>query len=206
MKVKPIKHLVFDMGGVLLNIHWHQQVSRILAKEVPFEQVHQLWADSKATHAFEVGQLDFEQFTTDFIGEFHLDLSRETFQEQFRAIVAEDFPGSVPLLEHLRPHYQLSLLSNTNPCHWAMVKERESFLPLIHNPFTSLDFGVMKPDPEIYNRLLKALNAKPEEVLFFDDGEKNVQAARALGIEAERVYNPEEIEAVLRQRGLWPGC
>lgn len=204
MKVTPIKHLVFDMGGVLLNIHWHQQVSRILGKEIPFDQVHQLWADSKATHAFEIGELDFEQFTTLFIEEFKLELSRDDFQEQFRAIVAEDFPGSVPLLKHLRLHYQLSLLSNTNPCHWAMAKQRESFLPLIHNPFTSLDFGVMKPDPAIYQKLLEALDASPETVLFFDDGLKNVEAAKAMGIEAERVFNPEDIKAALVTRGMWP--
>lgn len=204
MQPGSIKHLVFDMGGVLLNIHWHQQVSRILGKDIPFEQVHQLWADSKATHAFEIGELDFEQFTAMFIDEFQLDLNREDFQEQFRAIVAEDFPDSVSLLKHLRPHFQLSLLSNTNPCHWAMVKARESFLPLIHNPFTSLDFGVMKPDPTIYRKLLEALDAPPEAVLFFDDGLKNVEAALALGIEAERVYNPEGVKAALVRRGLWP--
>lgn len=204
MQPTPIKHLVFDMGGVLLNIHWHQQVSRILGRDIPFEQVHQLWADSKATHAFETGQLDFEQFTTDFIEEFELDLGRVAFQEAFRAIVAEDFPGSIALLEHLRPHFHLSLLSNTNPCHWAIAQGRKSFLPLIHHPFTSLDFGVMKPDPDIYHKLLGALDAQPETVLFFDDGQKNIDAALAMGIEAERVFNPDDIEKVLKRRGIWP--
>lgn len=199
-----IKHLIFDMGGVLVRIRWHQQVSRILQRDVPFEEIHALWGQSRSTHEFETGQLDFDGFTDAFLTEFQPPVSRSEFQQLFRDIVDDDFPGAVELLDELRGHYTLSLLSNTNPCHWDIVRERNTFLPLLHHHFTSLDLGVMKPDPAIYQAVLNRLNAMPEETLFFDDGVKNVAAARELGMEAEEVNGPEDIRRILKEKRLLP--
>lgn len=198
----PIKHLVFDMGGVLVRIHWHQEVSRILQKDVPFEQIHALWGNAYSTHAFETGQLDFESFTDAFIEEFKLTLDRDTFQATFRNILDDDFPDITDLLHSLRERYTLSLLSNTNPCHWQMLVDRNTFLPLIEHHFTSMTLGVMKPDPAIYEAVQTALEAEPDTILFFDDGLKNVEAARALGWHAEQVFGPEDIRQQLNRYQL----
>lgn len=198
----PIKHLIFDMGGVLIRIYWHEQVSRILGRDIPFEEVHALWGNARSTHSFETGKIGFEEFTDAFIDEFNLDIDRAEFQEQFKSIVSDDFPGVNELLDELKPRFTLSLLSNTNEAHWNMVKERNTFLPRLHHHFTSLELGVMKPHENIYRIVLKTLDAEPHETLFFDDGIKNVEAARALGMEAEQVFGPEDIRKVLVQRNL----
>ncbi|PTY37712.1 hypothetical protein BGP77_14600 [Saccharospirillum sp. MSK14-1] len=199
-----IKHLIFDMGGVLVRLQWHQQVTVLLGRDVPFEQIHALWGNARSTHAFETGRLDFEAFTDALIEEFGLALSRDEVQHRFRAMLDNDFDDSVPLLTDLNAdgRYTLSLLSNTNPCHLAMVKERNTIWPLIERPFTSLDFGLMKPDPAIYQAVLDALNARPEECWFFDDGIHNVEAARALGMNAEQVFGPNDIRSLLTHHRL----
>lgn len=201
----PIKHLIFDMGGVLIRLQWHQQVTVLLGRDVPFEQIHALWGNARSTHAFETGQLDFDAFTQALIDEFKLKLDAAEVQTRFRAMLDADFDDAVPLLRDLKAdgRYTLSLLSNTNPCHLAMVKERNTIWPLLDRPFTSLDFGLMKPDPAIYRAVLDALNAQPEECWFFDDGKHNVEAARALGIHAEQVFGPEDIRRVLKQQGVF---
>lgn len=202
-----IKHLIFDMGGVLVRLQWHQQVTVLLGRDVPFEQIHALWGNARSTHAFETGQLDFDAFTEALIEEFQLKLDRDEVQSRFRAMLDDDFDDSVPLLTELKTdgRYSLSLLSNTNPCHLEMVKARNTIWPLIERPFTSLDFGLMKPDPAIYQAVLTALNAQPEECWFFDDGIHNVEAARALGINAEQVFGPEDIRKVLQEQGVFGG-
>ncbi|WP_108124315.1 HAD family hydrolase [Saccharospirillum mangrovi] len=201
----PIKHLIFDMGGVLIRLQWHQQASLLLGRDVPFEQIHALWGSAQSTHAFETGQLDFDAFTDALIDEFQIPLSRNDVQNRFRAMLDADFDDAVPLLKDLKAdgRYTLSLLSNTNPCHLAMVQERNTIWPLLDRPFTSLDFGLMKPDPAIYRAVLNALNAQPEECWFFDDGIHNVEAARAIGINAEQVFGPEDIRRVLKEQGVF---
>ena len=46
------------------------------------------------------------------------------------------------------------------------------------------DIGIRKPDRGIYERLLQKSHSNPDQLVFFDDREKNVQAANALGIKA----------------------
>ncbi|TXR54754.1 HAD family hydrolase [Reinekea thalattae] len=192
-----IKHLVFDMGGVLVNIDWHNQVSKILGENIAFDKIHARWANSKAATDFEEGKIDFDTFYAELVAENSLSISKPDFERCFRNILQDDFPGVVELLKQLKPNYQLSLLSNTNAFHWQILKQRNSFLPLLDNPFTSMSFGVMKPDTKIYQALINALQCKPDEILFFDDGLKNVTAARECGIHAEQVFGPEDIKALL---------
>lgn len=194
---ESIQHLVFDMGGVLIDIDWHGKVSSLLGRDIPFDQIHALWGASDAVHRFETGQIDFDQFTERFIEEQGLDTEAAPFQQAFREIIVDAFPGVSTLLKELKPRFTLSLLSNTNAAHWQQVQTDYDFIPLFDHPFTSLDFGLMKPDPAIYLAMLDKLQASPSSVLFFDDGIANVQAARDLGLNAERVFNPDDIRQVL---------
>jgi len=201
-----IKHLVFDMGGVLVQIDWHGKVSEILGRDIPFNDIHALWSSSKAATDFENGRISFDDFAGKFITEQELSINVNQFQTAFMEIVQNDMPGICALLEHLQPHFTLSLLSNTNQPHFDLLKQRNSFLRYIENPFTSLGFGVMKPEAEIYRKLINVLMCTPEEVLFFDDGIANVEAARQVGIHAERVFGPEDIKIALQQYNCWPAA
>ncbi|GGX49956.1 HAD family hydrolase [Saccharospirillum salsuginis] len=198
----PIKHIIFDMGGVLVQIRWHEEISRILGRDVPFEDIHALWGNARSTHAFETGQMDFETFTDAFLDEFNLTLDRTDFQQRFKGILGDDFPGVLELLDALKPQYTLSLLSNTNACHWGMLVDRNTFLPKLDHHFTSMELGVMKPDAAIYRAVLDTLETEPEETLFFDDGIRNVEAARALGMQSEQVFGPGDMSKVLKHKSL----
>ncbi|MBQ1300039.1 MAG: HAD-IA family hydrolase [Erysipelotrichaceae bacterium] len=90
------------------------------------------------------------------------------------------------LLEELSSDYDLYLLSNMS------FPEKEHFVsepvyPLFKGTLFSCDAGLLKPDPAIYQLLLDRHGLKPEETLFFDDSDRNVETARALGIHAVRV-------------------
>ena len=57
----------------------------------------------------------------------------------------------------------------------------------------------MKPDERIFRLMLQAENVAPAQVLFIDDGSRNVEAARNVGINAIHATNGEDwTEAVLR--------
>ncbi len=197
-----IKHLVFDMGGVLIEIEWHKQVSKLLGKDVPFDQIHALWGSSRSATAFEHGEIDYDTFVKDFIAEHDVDITEEEFEKEFMSIIVGDFAGAEELLAELKGKFTLSLLSNTNTKHWDYIEANSGFLKHLHNPFTSVAFNLMKPDVKIYQRLVDELQCKPEEVLFFDDGRMNVEAAREFGIHAEQVFGPTDIRNVLQEYDL----
>ncbi|WP_167855890.1 HAD family hydrolase [Natronospirillum operosum] len=200
---RPTTHIVFDMGGVLVDIQWQQKIGEILGQDIPFDQMHQLWGNSRAAEDFETGQINFATFSEQFRREFALNLDHAEFERLYAEVIRDEFPGTGQLLDHLGQHFELGLLSNINPYHWAMVEQRP-FLAQIPHVHTSLTLGYMKPDPRIYRALLHSMQAEPEQVLFFDDGLINVEAARAEGMDAEQVFGPDDIEQALRDRGLWP--
>lgn len=71
--------------------------------------------------------------------------------------------------------------------------------------FTSSYLGVMKPSPRIYEIALEVSHRRPEEVLFVDDREQNVEAAAALGMRTLHFRGeegPARLKDCLRERGL----
>jgi putative hydrolase of the HAD superfamily len=55
---------------------------------------------------------------------------------------------------------------------------------------------MMKPSPTIFEHVITALDIAPAKVAFFDDGARNVEAAKSLGIQAHRVDSPDQILAI----------
>ena len=66
----------------------------------------------------------------------------------------------------------------------------------------SYQLGIVKPDPAIYRYTLGKLGTQPEETLFIDDKRPNVEAARALGIQAIEYSSVEQLREELIARGL----
>lgn len=89
----------------------------------------------------------------------------------------------------------LAILSNA-PVEIARVTERLEWLAPFDPQLYSCDLGEVKPHPDIYSRALAALGARGDEVVFVDDKEANVQAAREAGLHAERFTGPEVFEAL----------
>jgi putative hydrolase of the HAD superfamily len=67
--------------------------------------------------------------------------------------------------------------------------------------FTALTYscriGVAKPDPRAYEICARRLGVAPADVIFFDDNERNVVAAREAGMTAEVFVSPERVREVL---------
>jgi FMN phosphatase YigB (HAD superfamily) len=77
--------------------------------------------------------------------------------------------------------YMIPLLSNIS--HYQLEAFRSGNFVFPFDPcFFSCECGVMKPKKEIYNHLLNTLKLRPEECLFIDDDERNIQAALDLHI------------------------
>lgn len=69
----------------------------------------------------------------------------------------------------------------------------------------SCDHGVIKPDPAIYRICLDALGCVPERALFFDDRPRNVEGARAVGIQAHVFESAEQATEIVKNQRLVVG-
>lgn len=192
-----ITHIVLDMGGVLIELQWLERVKGLLGHPITVEEIHRLWVSAPCVVDFESGRTDFDAFAAAFVQDFGLAIAPTVVQHEFSEIVRAPLPQCNAMLAALKPHYHLSLLSNTNPVHYERLRDRYDFFDYFDQLFLSYKIGLLKPSPAIFEHLLTMLNAPADSVAFFDDGARNVAAARALGIHAYRVDSPAEVMAVV---------
>ncbi len=202
--MSEIRCVLFDLGGVLVRFQGVERLAEWLGDAEVAEEHWRRWLGSGSLRAFELGRLTPEEFASGFLEEFPLDLTPEQVLDEMRGFVTGAFEGAAELLDVLRPHYLVACLSNTNGLHAPWMLSGLGLGQRLHRAFLSFETGHLKPDPEAFENVSSELGLAPGEILFFDDAPPNVEAARALGFDAERALGPADCWREIERRGLLP--
>jgi len=192
--------ILFDLGGVLIENTGENALRALLPYEIGREELWDRWLASNAVKQYERGRISSERFAQQFVDEWRLELAPSAFIEAFATWPKGLFDGAKTLLRNLRAQHHVGCLSNNNPVHWARFPE----LPeLFDSNFVSHLTGFVKPDPEAYEHVLRELDVQAGAIYFLDDLLQNIDAARAVGINAIHVRAFSEVEPALRAEGLY---
>ncbi len=187
-----IKNIIFDFGDVFVNLDKKRamdQARNLFGKDTLSEEIHAI------NTLYEQGLISTDEFLEFYLDNFP-DLDKESLLEAWNSIL-KDFPTH--RLDYLRQlaadkKYKLILLSNTNELHVNWIKENvdfyEEFKAIFDAFYLSHEIQLRKPNPNIYEFVLKENNIKAEESLFIDDMEENIISASKLGIHTWHI-NPE---------------
>lgn len=197
-----INVVMFDLGGVLAGLGDPVKQMGLDMSDADFWAA---WLSSPTLRSFETGAIDGEEFLASFPSQLGLTDSPSKFRQRLRRWWLPLHPGVDVLLDQLSSRMRLALLSNTNVFHWAMVSEQSSSFHRFDHLFLSYEIGLCKPDPAIYKHVLANVPAAAGEILFLDDNEANVDAAREIGISAVRVQGMPDIAAALAANGVDAG-
>lgn len=184
----PIKAVVFDLGGVVIRIcrSWQQAATRAglpvhdekTLADIDF--IHQRHAPSDLHMA---GKISCEEYFAQVSAACRGLYSPDEVRAIHTVWTIDDEPGIADLIASLNDAgLHTACLSNTNDTHWRILTQGDNPSPAIANLRTTLvshHIGAVKPDPEIYAAAETTLDARPEEILFFDDVQHNIDAARA---------------------------
>ncbi len=196
----PIKNVVFDLGGVLVEWDPDGIISRLYAnrqdqrtvKESVF--LHEDWKE------LDRGTLEEE----DAIASFSKRSGRP--MEEIRTLMARTkesldlLPGSLDLLDYLKGlGLSLFCLSNINAPTLAYLKDRYHFWDLFRGVMISGDLKLLKPEPEIYQRLLSQYELEPGETVLVDDQPSNVVGAEAVGMRGVWFTSPDDCRRQLER-------
>ena len=187
--------ILFDVGGVLVELGPSPLPPGF---EAPFAR----YSESNAAIAFEKGLIGAQDFARGIIREFDIEADAAVVIEHFRRWPTGTYPGAVDLLKRLRRRYGIAILSNTNELHWQRFSEDFGLLDCCDRIFVSHLLGMVKPEAEIFDYVIGALDTAPQEILFLDDNHANVSAAQAAGMQAELVHGFENALGVLSARGI----
>ena len=197
--MNPIEAIVFDLGGVIIELSGVPVMAQWLGGRVPKEELWKTWLHSKAVRVFESGSCSPEEFADAIIKEMDLPVSVQKFIDAFERWPIGLFPGTKKILLNLRKRYHLAVLSNTNVLHWPRFMNDFGLSSAFDSFFPSHVTGKLKPDYESYRNVCQSLSIQPSQILFFDDNEQNVLRAQDIGIRAHKVNGIDEALAYLLQ-------
>ena len=199
-----INAVIFDIGRVILPIDWSRVIESLGLTPEQGAELGSRVAQGEYYDIYERGGMSTEDFFKGFEKEYGLNHSEEEIRKAWMQLILPPFMGIDEVLSHLKSSVEVYALSNTNEAHSShFMKEFEVFAHF-HEVFTSHGLQARKPEKEIYEKLLATTGKKPEETLFLDDLEVNIEAARELGMNAERVENSvDQVKQVLESYQLW---
>ena len=200
-----IKNLLFDLGGVIMDI-------RRLNCVASFERLGMKDADSFLGEysqkgpflQLEEGAISEEKFRTAVRALIDGEVSDEQIDSAFCDFLVGIPKYRLEQLRQLKKSYNIYMLSNTNSIMWRSRiaedfrqegLEREDYFDGI---VTSFEARSIKPDAKIFHTVVEKLGINPDETLFLDDSQKNLDAAAQLGFHTLLVTPGSEFFELLK--------
>ena len=207
-----ITTVIFDIGDVLVSANIKDYL--VADPEVPNEIVDELlklWFIDK-DEVDDTMDLDtYREIVNKRMGTEFSKYIPKLFRYNVECVTAFDY--TIPMIQDLKDKgYKVYYLSNWSAWTHDLLQEagKFDFLKLMDGGVFSYDVGYMKPNEEIYKILLNKYKINPEEAVFFDDREENIEAANKMGIngilfdkhDPSIVYNALEKFSVLYEQAI----
>jgi putative hydrolase of the HAD superfamily len=189
------KNIIFDLGGVLLDIDYQKTLDAFEA--LGFKDFDKHYSQAKQSGLFddfEIGAIAPHEFIGTIKSYLPDSVSDEDVAHAWNALLLDWRPERISFLEDLASRYNLFLFSNTNAIHKAFFDRtfveqvgKNSLDSYFVKAYYSHIFGRRKPHPESFIAILNENNLIPSETLFIDDSLQHVHGAREAGIHAEHL-------------------
>ena len=200
--MKNIKSIIFDLGGVLLNISYQNTIDEF--EKLGVDNSSTFYSKKSQTNIFnllETGKISENELIREILISCK-SATRKQIIFAWNSMLLDLPKNRTNLLENLKEKYQLFLLSNTNAIHIKELKRRlgevkySKFYNLFNKVYYSHEISVRKPHSDAFHLVLDENNLKEKEVLFIDDSPQHIEGAKEVGIHTYHLKDNEEITTV----------
>jgi 2-haloacid dehalogenase len=201
----PIRAVVFDLGGVLLDWDPRHLYRKLFSDEAEMEQ----FLAERCTPAWHEPHdrgVPAAESCADLAARFPDQAELIwAWADRSEEMVAGEIPASVEVLR--------DVLATGLPCYALTNMEAETyprrlarfpFLSWFDGTVVSGFEGVAKPDPEIFDRVLTRFALDPSTTLMIDNTVENIEAARHAGMQTILFRSPEQLRRALHDAGVLP--
>lgn len=190
MKNNSIKHLIFDLGGVIVDLDVMKTLTEMSELfGVDQQQLTAQYLQAPFFKHYERGEINSEEFRIELCRLANKEVEKHRIDHAWNAMIGNTPMFRINWLKELRKSYKIHMLSNTNHLHIVDFHEKFQKDTGIEKPhdifdsiFYSYEIGHRKPEVKCYQYVLDSIDAKPDEVMFFDDNQENIKAAQSIGI------------------------
>lgn len=202
--MNEIRNIIFDLGGVLLNINYQKTAHAF--EQLGFHDFNNMYTQYTADEIFsklETGKISNEDFYNSLLAKAAQPIRVEDLQTAWNAMLLDFRTESLAKLRQLKLDYKIFLLSNTNDIHWQAFQTiftestgEDSLDHHFHKAYYSHQVGLRKPNADIYEFVAADAGLEIAETIFIDDSYNNIEAASALGFQTHLLLAGEKIEAL----------
>ncbi len=206
----PIKNLIFDLGGVILDIDYSAPIVEFAKLGIHnLESIYSIAQPDPMYSLYETGKISTNEFMNYLQSKSPTGTSTEAILNAWNAILVGLPPHRIETLIQLKHRYRIYLLSNINELHIAEFENiyqqhfpNGSIHDVMDEVYYSCRIGKRKPEPASFLHIIDEQGLIPEETLFIDDSADNVKGAQQVGLMTYQVipkqgYTFEKITADL---------
>jgi putative hydrolase of the HAD superfamily len=200
--MQPIKNIIFDLGGVLLDIDYNKTAQAFI--QLGASNFNQFYSQTTANQLFEnveTGLISDDDFYAAMQAHCNPGTTFAQIQTAWNAILLDFRKESMAYLQQLKPQYNLYLLSNTNHIHHQAFQLKiqqqlgyNSVDDFFITAFYSHQIKKRKPYKSTYQYVIDRLQIAPTQTLFIDDSIINIGPAAAIGIQTHLLLPTQKIE------------
>ncbi|MER9443981.1 HAD family phosphatase [Mesorhizobium sp. M0340] len=201
--MSEIRHIVFDIGKVLIHYDPNLPFSRL----IPDPDERKWFFENVCTHDWNIEQdrgRSWEEAEALAIAQYpdHAENIRN-FRRHWHEMVPHAYEDSVAIMIGLiESGHDVTMLTNFAADTLAEARERFDFLNRPRGVTVSGDIRQIKPDRAIYDHHVAAFGLDPAATLFIDDSQKNVDGAKAAGWQAVLFTDAQTLKADLERLGI----
>lgn len=204
-----IKNLLFDLGGVIMDIEKERCVQAFSA--LGLADAPSYFGEYSQKGAFlklEEGTISVARFHETMRRDIGAPVTDSDIDAAFCRFLIGIPPSRLADLRSLRHNYRIYMLSNTNPIMWtSKIRDEFTHEGLTREDYfdgivTSFEAKALKPSPDIFRYAVTTLGINPAETIFLDDSQRNLDAAAALGFGTLLVRPGQEFITLLAEKGI----
>jgi putative hydrolase of the HAD superfamily len=195
--------LFWDVGGVILSNGWDRAAREEAAKKFGLDWEELQDRHELASPAFETGKITLDTYLERTVFYRKRAFTRQEFTD-FIFAQSEEIPESRAVLSGVAAagKYLLATINNEplelNERRITQFQLRREFKAF----FSSCFVGIRKPDEGIYKMALEVTQRRPEECLFIDDRELNLECAQALRMRTIHFQDAAQLRRDLAANGV----
>ena len=189
--MNKIKNIIFDLGGVILNLDYAKTVDEF--KKIGLLNFQDLYSQKMQNilfDDFEKGEVSSAEFISCLIDSENLKIKEIDFINAWNAMLLEIPMKKLEFIDALKKDYKVFLLSNTNEIHINKFEDDlkknnmlNQFYKCFDKVYYSSRMGKRKPDENCFKQVLEENQLVPQQTLFIDDSVQHIKGAKRIGIE-----------------------
>ncbi|MFK8045897.1 MAG: HAD family hydrolase [Crocinitomicaceae bacterium] len=194
--------IIFDLGGVILNIDYHKTIQAF--KNIGIKEFDDLYNQAQQNQLFdnlETGKISESDFYLEIQRISNASISVKQIEIAWNAMLLDLPSKRIDFLIELAKATPIYLLSNTNSIHLKAFQniinesfgKKELLEDVFIETFYSHKIGLRKPHADVFQLILDKHQLNPTNTLFIDDSIQHIEGAKKIGLKTHHLVNQDII-------------